>query len=99
MKKFILDLTVTSVERLSEKHVLIKLTDAEPLPEMLPGQFVEVRVDGSPTTFLRRPISIHDVDEGQKEIALLVQQVGEGTRHLAQVAVGVVDVVRHDLMV
>lgn len=29
---------------------------------MLPGQFVQVRVDNSPTTFLRRPISINYVD-------------------------------------
>ena len=55
MKKFILDLTVKSVTALSDKHVLIKLTDDKPLPEMLPGQFVEVRVDQSPSTFLRRP--------------------------------------------
>jgi len=44
---------------------------------------VQVRVDGSPNTYLRRPISIHDVDFGNNEITLLVQQVGEGTRHLA----------------
>ena len=53
MKKYILDLTVRAVERISEKHVLIRLTDEKPLPDMLPGQFVEVRVDGSATTFLR----------------------------------------------
>ena len=40
MKKFILDLKVSSVEVLSPKHVLIKLTDEKPLPDMLPGQFV-----------------------------------------------------------
>ena len=44
MKKHILDLTVRAVERLSEKHVLIRLTDEQTLPEMVPGQFVEVRV-------------------------------------------------------
>ena len=58
MKKFILDLKVSSVEALSPKHVLIKLTDEKPLPDMLPGQFVEVRVDDSPSTFLRRPIPV-----------------------------------------
>ena len=56
MKKYILDLTVRSVEAISEKHVLIRLTDDKLLPEMLPGQFVEVRVDDAPQTFLRRPI-------------------------------------------
>lgn len=88
MKKYILDLTVTSVERLSEKHVLIKLTDAEPLPEMLPGQFVEVRVDGSPTTFLRRPISINFVDRTKNELWLMVAMIGEGTRQLGRLQAG-----------
>ena len=59
MKKFILDLRVQAVERLSERHILLKLTHQNTLSEMLPGQFVEVRVDGSPNTFLRRPISIN----------------------------------------
>ena len=47
MKKYILDLSVKAVECLSDKHVLLRLTDEKPLPAMLPGQFVEVRVDGS----------------------------------------------------
>ena len=59
MKKYILDLIVRSVEQLSPKHVLLRLTHEQTLPPMQPGQFVEVRVDGSPTTFLRRPISIN----------------------------------------
>ena len=42
MKKYILDLNVVSVEPLSDKHIMIKLTDEKPLPEILPGQFVEV---------------------------------------------------------
>jgi len=88
MKKFILDLTVTSVERLSEKHVLIRLTDAQPLPEMLPGQFVEVRVDGSPVTFLRRPISINFVDRTKNELWLMVAMIGEGTRQLGRLQAG-----------
>lgn len=62
MKKYILDLTVTENTRLHANYVLIKLTQEAPLPEMLPGQFAEIRVDGSPTTFLRRPISINYVD-------------------------------------
>ena len=62
MKKYILDLTVTENIRLHANYVLLKLTQAAPLPEMLPGQFAEIRVDGSNTTFLRRPISINYVD-------------------------------------
>ena len=54
MKKYILDLTVTENIRLHTNYVLIKLTQSAPLPEMLPGQFAEIRIDGSNTTFLRR---------------------------------------------
>ena len=88
MKKYVLDLTVSSVEALSPKHVLIKLTDSKPLPEMTPGQFVEVRVDGSPSTFLRRPISINFVDRDSNELWLLVAAIGDGTRRLATLQKG-----------
>ncbi|MBR2292549.1 MAG: dihydroorotate dehydrogenase electron transfer subunit [Prevotella sp.] len=88
MKKYILDLRVKSVERIHERYVLIRLTEDRPLPEMLPGQFVEIRVDGSPTTFLRRPISINFVDKAQNELWLLVAAVGDGTRQLAQLQSG-----------
>lgn len=88
MKKYILDLTVNSVEALSDKHVLIKLTDDKLLPEMLPGQFVEVRVDNSPSTFLRRPISINNVDYDHNELWLLVAAVGDGTRQLQKLQKG-----------
>jgi dihydroorotate dehydrogenase electron transfer subunit len=65
------------------RSVLLRLRSEQPLPDIAPGQFMQVRIDGSPSTYLRRPISIHDVDFKQTEITLLVQQVGEGTRHLA----------------
>lgn len=88
MKKYLLDLTVKAVERIHERYVLIKLTDSKPLPEMLPGQFIEVRVDGSSTTFLRRPISINFIDRKQNELWLLVATVGDGTHKLAELKEG-----------
>ena len=88
MKKYLLDLRVKSVDQIHERYVLLKLTDDRPLPEMLPGQFIEVRVDGSPSTFLRRPISINFVDRVQNELWLLVATVGEGTRRLAELKAG-----------
>ena len=68
MKKYILDLTVTENVRLHANYALLKLTSPSLLPEMLPGQFAEIRVDGSPTTFLRRPISINYVDKQRNEV-------------------------------
>ena len=88
MKKYVLDLKVSSVEQVNDKNVLIRLTDDEPLPEMLPGQFVEVRVDGSPSTFLRRPISINFLDRDRNELWLLVATIGDGTRTLGRLHVG-----------
>ncbi len=70
------------------RSVLLRLHSERNLPEIKPGQFVQVRVDGSPSTYLRRPISIHDVDIQSNEISLLVQQIGEGTRHLAAAETG-----------
>jgi len=82
MKKYVLDLRVNANDSLSDKHALLKLTYDQPLPDMLPGQFVEIRVEGSPTTFLRRPISINYVDYDKNELWLLIAAVGDGTRAL-----------------
>ncbi len=88
MKKFLLDMKVTANERLHKNYCLLKLTSESVLPEMNPGQFVEVRVDNSPSTFLRRPISINFIDKEKNELWLLIQLVGDGTRKLAEARVG-----------
>ena len=89
MKKHILDLTVTENVRLHAHYVLLKLTSPQmELPEMLPGQFAEIRVDGSPTTFLRRPISINYVDRQRNEVWFLIQLVGDGTKRLGEAKAG-----------
>ena len=88
MKKYVLDLEVRSVEHINEKYSLLRLTHEESLPEMEPGQFVEVRVDGSQSTFLRRPISINFVDREANELWLLVAAIGDGTRHIVSVKQG-----------
>lgn len=84
MKKYILDLKVTENLRLHTNYVLLKFTtvDGSSLPPMAPGQFAEVRVDGSPTTFLRRPISINYIDMDNNELWLLIQLVGDGTKKI-----------------
>lgn len=89
MKKYILDMRVVENVRPHENYCLLKLTpDKGLLPEMIPGQFVEIRVDGSPSTFLRRPISINYVDNAKNELWLLIQLVGDGTRKLAETPQG-----------
>ena len=84
MRKYILDMTVVENSRPHSNYCLLKLTASELLPEILPGQFVQVRVDDSPSTFLRRPISVHFVDKKRNELWLLIQLIGDGTRRLAK---------------
>ena len=59
MKKYILDLKVRETVAVGRQFVLLRLTADDQLPEMVPGQFVEVRIDETPSVLLRRPISIH----------------------------------------
>ncbi|MCR5820384.1 MAG: dihydroorotate dehydrogenase electron transfer subunit [Bacteroidaceae bacterium] len=84
MKKHILDLSVVRMCELSPGYFEIHLISAcGTIPEMHPGQFVQVRVDGSPETFLRRPISVNLLTVDHTELWLLVHAVGAGTKALA----------------
>ncbi|MEI6854058.1 MAG: FAD-binding oxidoreductase, partial [Bacteroidota bacterium] len=88
MKKFIHDLTVSSNRKISSDYFVLGVTDEAPLPQMLPGQFAEIKVDNNPNVFLRRPISIHDVDYDKNILYLLIRIIGEGTQTMSQLKVG-----------
>jgi dihydroorotate dehydrogenase electron transfer subunit len=89
MKKYILDMEVTGNTLLNANYLLLKLTDPKKtLPEMLPGQFAQIRVDRSKNTFLRRPISINFIDRQTNEVWFLIQMIGEGTSSFSQVKKG-----------
>lgn len=87
MKKFLIDFKIVKNERLSDSYSLFVLepTHGE-LPEMLPGQFVQVEVPNSKSTYLRRPISINYVDYANNQLWLLVRKAGEGTSSLMKLA-------------
>lgn len=68
MKKYILDLVVSENIQLNDNYVLLKMTAPTELPDMLPGQFAELEVEGSSKTFLRRPISINFIDKDNNEV-------------------------------
>ena len=84
-KKYIIDLSVVENVSINSNYVLLKttLSDSQPFPEIKSGQFAELKVENSPATYLRRPISINYVDVEKKEIWFLIHLVGEGTRKLA----------------
>lgn len=84
MRKLVSDLTIVENVALNENYFLLKLTSDQQLPDMLPGQFVEIKVEGSPTTFLRRPISVNLIDKPTNQLWLLIQKVGDGTIALSK---------------
>lgn len=88
MKKHIADFTVVDKKNHGQHYFILRLQSSEPLPEILPGQFVEVEVPDNKEVFLRRPISIHDVDYNDRTICLLVQIVGKGTATLSRLDTG-----------
>jgi dihydroorotate dehydrogenase electron transfer subunit len=85
MQKYIHDLRVVAKKRINADYYVLELTHSDTLPDMYPGQFVEILVENSPNTFLRRPISVYDIDYDENILKLLIQIVGEGTKVLSYV--------------
>jgi dihydroorotate dehydrogenase electron transfer subunit len=88
MKKFAHDFKVVGNNRLNPRHFVLELQAPVTLPGILPGQFVQVLIHNSPSTFLRRPFSIHFVDYTKNTLRLLVQVKGEGSRHMGMLNIG-----------
>lgn len=88
MKKFIHDFVVTRNHHITDDYFAIYLKCPAPLPDILPGQFAEVMVSNSTTTYLRRPFSIYDVDYEKNELSLLIKKVGDGTAALSKLIEG-----------
>lgn len=88
MTKRIDYLKVIENKPLKKDFFIIELESNVKLPEMKPGHFVQALVEGSKETFLRRPLSVHDVDYDRNLIKLLVQVVGKGTESLSRLKKG-----------
>ncbi|MEG0796389.1 MAG: dihydroorotate dehydrogenase electron transfer subunit, partial [Odoribacter sp.] len=82
MKK-IIDFTVKEKRRLNADTFLLILHSME-IPEIKAGQFVNVKIEDAPSTFLRRPISVHDVDPVKGLLYLLIKIAGKGTAKLSE---------------
>jgi dihydroorotate dehydrogenase electron transfer subunit len=84
MAKRIESLKILENKRLNNEYFTLELFSDVKIPEMKPGQFAQVKVEGSPETFLRRPISIHDINTVKNTIKFLVQIAGKGTETLSK---------------
>jgi len=88
MKKYMYDFRVQQNRRLSTNYFVLDLECPEKLPEILPGQFAEVLVNNSASTYLRRPFSIYDVDYEMNTLKMLIKTVGNGTNSLSELKAG-----------
>ena len=90
MKKHIIDFVINENRHIHAIYSLLILSpkSGEKLPKMKPGQFVQIAIDGSKTTFLRRPISINFVDYANNQLWLLVRKAGDGTSRLIDMKAG-----------
>jgi dihydroorotate dehydrogenase electron transfer subunit len=83
MSKRISNLRIIENRQITSDFFILELAGDQKLPEIKPGQFAQLKVEGSPETFLRRPVSIHDVDYGANTMKLLIQVAGKGTKQLS----------------
>lgn len=82
------DFTIVGRRDYGESYFALDLSHGGAMQPVLPGQFVEVLVEDEPRVMLRRPISVHDADNGHGTLSLLIQKVGNGTRRLATLGIG-----------
>ena len=79
--KYLKDFTVVEAKRFDCGYIDLKLRpDDGELPEIYPGQFVNIQTGGG--VMLRRPISVNDVDYEEGILRLLVKNLGRGSNYL-----------------
>jgi dihydroorotate dehydrogenase electron transfer subunit len=88
MSKRIDDFIIKENRQINKDFFILELSGNNYLPQLKPGQFVQVKIEGSAETFLRRPFSIHDVDYEKNIIKLLIQIAGKGTETLSKLKKG-----------
>jgi len=88
LKKHINDFIVKDNIRLNHDTFLLILQHPVRMPQIEAGQFVEVLVEDDSHTFLRRPISVHDVNYKLNTLTLFVKIVGKGTEKLSRLIKG-----------
>lgn len=87
--KEVKDFIVAETVRYNDMYGMLRLrpADGSPLPDIKPGQFVQVAVR-TPGVFLRRPISINWVDADNGTLDLLVRRAGRGTEAMLRLVAG-----------
>lgn len=83
MKK-VQDFKVKSYNWLNDSCYVITLQSEADIETVLPGNFAEVEIPNASDVFLRRPLSILDVNYQQRTISFYIKVIGKGTRRLGE---------------
>lgn len=81
-------MTIVAKELHGHHHLYLELQTQQPYVSVLPGQFVQVRIQNNAEVFLRRPFSVHDWDEKNGKLSLWIKIIGKGTHSLSEMEVG-----------
>ena len=81
-------LKVIENRKINSDYYILEVESTESTSGILPGQFVEILVKNTRNAFLRRPISIYDVNPERNSFELLIQIIGEGTQLLSELKSG-----------
>jgi dihydroorotate dehydrogenase electron transfer subunit len=87
-KKFVADFKVVENRTLNSTNFLIKVKSDSPLPEIKPGQFVNVEIKEATEIFLRRPFSIFEVNYAENTLSMIIKILGRGSNVLTKIKVG-----------
>lgn len=86
--KRIQDCTVHNIKNLNKDTYILELKCPEIPENILAGNFAEIRVDNTADVFLRRPLSVYDVNYKEQLISFFIKIIGKGTALLREVDKG-----------
>lgn len=81
-KTFISDCIVTKKKILSPLHAIITLKPQYAIPDILPGQFINILISKTSNIILRRPFSIYDFNSDHNTFSIYIKAIGTGSQTL-----------------
>ncbi|MAZ93277.1 MAG: dihydroorotate dehydrogenase electron transfer subunit [Bacteroidales bacterium] len=86
--KRIQDFSVIDTIWLNSSSYILILKSERTLEKIEPGNFAEIKIPDTSDIFLRRPISVYDVDHDKNEISFYIKAIGKGTNKLGSLLPG-----------
>jgi len=86
--KHVQDFKVKHYQLLNDNNYILTLSSDTVIETVNPGNFAEIKIPDVQDVFLRRPISILEVDHKTNTISFYIKAIGKGTKKLGNLATG-----------